>query len=246
LAAGRDQVIQAVAVHILFDDHQRLQPLSQAGRFAEGAVATAPEQTDGARLPAAGGERDVRVAVAVEIPRYSGERARAGGIGCASCEQAAAAAEVDFHLVEGEGHGEIGPAIVVEIVEYHGQWHLAGAVPAGGVENAGRLGDNDGDGLGAARVGHQVGITVAVHVAQGHRCRFGQHRQGGGGCEGAVALAQKHRQGAVLGVDGDDIVVSVLVQIGGEELGGAHAHGDDVEFVMQLRGRFGQFHGAGP
>jgi len=56
---------------------------------------------------------------------------------------------------------------------------------------------------------------------------------------------EEHRQGAVFGIDRDDIVVAVLIQVGREELGGAQAHIEDVEFVVQLGWRLGQLHGAG-
>ena len=129
--------------------------------------------------------------------------------------------EVITHFVEGEGHGKVQAAVAVEVVENYREGHLACAMFARPLKDAGPAGEDDGNGLRAAGIGHQVDQPVAVHVAHGHRSRLGQHRQGGSGGEGAVAPAEEHRQGAVFGIDRDDIVVAVLIQVGREELGGA-------------------------
>ena len=67
--------------------------------------------------------------------------------------------------------------------------------------------------------GDDVEVTIAVHIAQGHRVWKSARGEGGFSCKGAIAVAQKHADIVVMFIRGDHIESAIAVHI-------AQGHGE--------------------
>ncbi len=111
----RHQVLPAIAVHIFFDDRQRIQALADFIDQQKGAVTPPGKDPDGAGITAVYGENDVGVAIAIKIAGNAGERSGTRLVGVSIFKSAVAPAQKDFHLVESQGDGDVEMAISVKI-----------------------------------------------------------------------------------------------------------------------------------
>src|SRR6266436_8525686 len=100
------------------------------------------------------------------------------------------------------GNREIGRSVTIEVVHgYENRVIIHGEI-LGGLEGAIAVAEQYGDG-GVKMVGnHQVLLAIAIEIADSHKIRMchARTRERLRRLEGAIAVAQKHRQSIVIQV----------------------------------------------
>src|SRR5258707_14142909 len=95
---------------------------------------------------------------------------------------------------------------------------------AGSLKAAGAIADEELDLIVAPAIGDDVGMAVSIEVgdgdAVGMRVRVDVGGGRGGGAEGALAVAEKDRNGGGLVVGDDEVEIAVAVHVGDADVVG--------------------------
>src|SRR4029077_21029089 len=82
----------------------------------------------------------------------------------------------------------------------------------------------------------QIQLAIAIEVAYGYFRWIGAHRSGLGRLEGAIAVAEQHREAVVLVVGNRQIELAIAIKIGRDDIPRKAAAGSNIHTSRSLEG----------